>query len=217
MNKKDLRMKPNEVVILCLLLLMTSCAELAKEATSWTDIEDEDAVPGQYHFLESDGTKIFLPMQFERYSISAMQKVMDSLMDGDAYNYEVKRLNQLKDAKGELYVFYDKDSGSSCMISTIEYMPLSKDEAQQFLGFMRFNSDKKFGDSGIDFERLSAVYSGEPKKYIFKAVFRLAEVKNNTEWYHSSYIVTSNLKTIYVQLVTGFEVDFDPYITKTIL
>lgn len=210
-------MKTKTIGLLFLVLVTTSCAELAKEATTWTEIEDEHAVPGKYHFLESDGTKIFLPESFKRYSISDMQKVMDSLMDGDAYEYEVNRLNELKDAKGEFYIYYDKDSGSSCMISTLEYMPMSKDDAQELLGFMRFRSDESFGDFGINFERISAIYSGDSQKYIFKAVFRLSEPKKDNEWYHSSYVVTSNLKTIYVQLITGFEVDFDPYITKTIL
>lgn len=198
-------------------LMLISCGELSKEAENWTAVGADDAVPGQYHFLESDGTKIFLPEEFERYSISEMQKVMDSLMDGDAYEYEVDRLNELKDARGEFYIYYDKNSGSSYMVNTLDYMPLTKEEAQDMLGFMRFKPDEDLGDSKITFEQRSAIYSGNPKKYIFKAAFRLSESKKDNEWFHTSYIVTSNLKTIYVQLVTGFEVDFDPYITKTIL
>ena len=64
---------------------------------------------------------------------------------------------------------------------------------------------------------MAAKYSGYPKKYIFKAVYRISDTEADTELYSSNYIITSNLKTVFIQLLTGFEVDFDPYITKTIL
>lgn len=210
-------MKIKILIILAAISVLASCAEIGREAASWMEISEEETIPGQYHFLESDGTKIFLPKVFKRYSLSDMQKVMDSLLDGAAYEFEVARLNDLKDEKGEFYIFYDEESGSSYLINTLQYMPMSKDQAQELLGFMKYNSNRDLSDKGIEFEKLNAVYSGVPEKYIFKAQYKLSESKKNKEWYHSSYIVTSNMKTVYIQLVTGFKVDFDPYITKTIL
>lgn len=199
------------------LLSVFSCAEIAREAKLWTEIEGDDEIPGSYHFLEDDGTKIFLPEEFERYSISAYQKVLDSLLDGESYEFEVNRLNKLKDDKGELYIYFDEMSRSTYTVKTTEYLSISKDEAQMLLGMIRSTMESSKKKLPLEVEKISAKYSGSPKKFVFKALYKITNNKENYEWYNASYIITSNLKTVYIHLVTSFNPNFDPYILKTIL
>ena len=82
---------------------------------------------------------------------------------------------------------------------------------------IRSHLDYEALKKNIEIEKVTAKYSGDKTKYVFKSVYKLTDLETNTEWYNSSYIVTSNLKTVFIQLVTSFEADFDQYILKTIL
>lgn len=210
-------MKIKYSIVLLITVILTACVDVAREAVLWTEVEADEEPPGTYHLLEEDGTKIFLPKEFSRYSVSDFQKVLDSVLDGKEYESEINRINKLKDARGSFYIYFDDESRSSITISTVEYTQIEKDEAQMLLGMIRSNLDYEALQKNIKIEKVTAKYSGMKSKYVFKAIYKLTDVETNRSWYNSSYIVTSNLKTVFIQLVTGFEADFDPYILKTIL
>ena len=96
-------------------------------------------------------------------------------------------------------------------------MPISKDEASQLLGIIRLGIDRDTRDMPVEIEKITARYSGDKKNHIFKAVYRIYDRDSENEWYSSTYIISSNMKSVYINLTTGFEVDFDPFISKTIL
>lgn len=210
-------MRIKTIIIVLISLVFSSCAEIAREAKLWTEIGENEKIPGSYHFLEEDGTKIFLPKEFKRYNISDFQKVLAEEFQGKAYDFQVNRINKLKDAKGELYIYFDEYSGAVYTINTTEYLPISKDEAQILLGMIRSGLDYGALNLEVEVEKIDAKYSGVPKKYVFKAIYRVSDQKSDEYWYSSSYIITSNLKTVYIHLITSFDVEFDPYILKTIL
>ena len=210
-------MKIKYILLVTITLVLTACVDKALEAVVWTEIEADEEPPGTYHLLEEDGTKIFLPHDFTRYSVSKFQKVLDSVLDGQEYESEIKRINKLKDARGSFYIYFDDQSRSSLTVSTVEYMQIEQEEAQTLLGMIRSHLDYEALKKNIEIEKVTAKYSGDKTKYVFKSVYKLTDLETNTEWYNSSYIITSNLKTVFIQLVTSFEADFDPYILKTIL
>ena len=52
---------------------------------------------------------------------------------------------------------------------------------------------------------------------IFKAIHKIDNNKKQHTSYNSSYIVSANNKTIYIQLLSSFDVNFDSFLQKIIL
>ena len=193
-------------------LLCASCVQVGKEMVSWVDAEETEQVFGAYHFLDANGTEIYLPEDFEKYSIASYQKVINKLAAEDQVNNEFNRLNNLNKMKGDFYIFFDEKTNATCTVNTMPYTPLSKREAQQFLGIMRLNAEKSVRNKNISFKKITARYSGTPENCIFKSIYKAEGEKLET--FTSSYFITSNNKTIFLQLSTPFEAYFDPFIKK---
>lgn len=199
-------------------LCMLSCLELANEISNWSDYDNIDQISGKYHVLDEDGVKLFLPDEFDRLPYISYKKVLDSVMSKKAFNYESARLRNLREMEGHLYIFFDEITRSTVTVNTMPYTPLSRDDAQYLLGMIKLGNDKISDELGINIEKVTARYKDGVHAQIFKAIYKIDDDKKLATVYNSTYIITSNSgKTLFIQLVTPFEVDFDPFLQKMII
>lgn len=61
-------------------LIFTSCLDVAKESTYWTQFEDASTLEVEIYYHADDGTKLFLPKTFKTYSSIEYLDVTDSLV-----------------------------------------------------------------------------------------------------------------------------------------
>ncbi len=204
------------IIVSTITVLFVSCLNLANEAQTWLGNENAENVLGKYHFLDDTGTKIYLPTDFERISLAKYQKLLDSLVTKKEYNFEIDRLNALGKIEGSLYIFFDKNTKSTYTINTVPFFKFSKKSAGQLLGLIQSNNQKIVKNSGITFTKISVKYGGNINQQLFKSVYKLKDKKLKKEAFNYSYIISANDKTVFVQLTTVFEADFDPFIEKMI-
>lgn len=201
-----------------ILLSFNSCFNtVATEVKNWIEINNIEDVKGSYHFLGDDGIKIFLPQSFKKYSSVGYQQVLDSLATKKNYDLEMKRLQVLREMEGNFYIFFDKETRSTYTINTLPYTPLHRGDAQYILGMISMNHKKIAQKTDLEFTKITAKYNSNKTTQIFKAIHRIDDTKKSISTYNSSYILTSNKKTVFLQLHTGFDVDFDPFLQKMIL
>ena len=198
-------------------MTFNSCLQVAAEVKNWMEASKVEEVVGTYHYLDNDGIKIFLPEVFERYSAVEYQQLLDSLVTKKEFEFESRRLKQLRELEGNLYLYFDKDTRSTYTIHTMPYTPMTKRDAQYVLGIISASYDKSTKHSDLGVTKLNAKFSDTKNQSIFKSVHRIDNSKAHTEIYNTTYIITSNNKTIWLQLTTPFEVDFDMFIQKMIM
>ncbi|WP_353777726.1 hypothetical protein [Winogradskyella sp. 3972H.M.0a.05] len=199
-------------------ILVCSCNDISKGAQGWmADVNEGDNLEGTYHFLENDGIKVFLPKVFERYSAVDYEKVLDSIVSKENIEVEKKRLKELRDMDGNFYIYFEPESFSSLTVNTLEYMPLRKEDAQQLLGIMRQSYEELIKDTKLSYKKVTASYSEAASVQVFKAIFKVKNPSEKKESYQTNYFVSSNDKTFFIKLITGNEVNFDPYLKKIIL
>jgi hypothetical protein len=196
-------------------LMLSACNEITKEAENWVDTDRTNSIPGEYHFLSDQGIKVFLPNEFKKYSLSEFQSLLDSLFTKkEDLKREVERLNTIKDMEGNLHIFYDPISRSDIMINTVPYFQFSKESASQLLGFVKLNQENQNLKNNLKFTKITAKFGGNSQQQIFKAIYKVENTKLKTEHFNTSYIISSNEKTIIIRLTTPIEAQFDPYIEK---
>ncbi|MDC8003499.1 hypothetical protein POV27_05515 [Aureisphaera galaxeae] len=210
MNKRILQIASG----LMILLFASSCQNLDKEMKNLWEEDEKGEVVGTYHYLDDRGIKLFLPEAFKKTSISEYQTILDTILDKESYRYEIKRINKLQDMEGGFHLFFDKYSNSTLSVNSVDFMPLSKDEAQQFLSIMRKSLEQGFEHKKFSIEKKSAKYNGNSKEHIFKGIYLVEDKKMKREFYSTTYIVTSNEKTVIFQITTPYKGNFDPFITK---
>lgn len=200
-----------------MLTINTSCLTIAKDVKSWIEVSNIEEVKGKYHFLSDDGIKIYLPEAFKKYSRVGYEKLLDSLASKKDYELELKRLEYLREMEGNFYIFFDEETRSTYTINTMPYMPIHKGDAQYILGMISMNNKKTAKESDLEITKITAKYSANNGVQIFKAIHKIEHIKKQHTSYNSSYIVSANNKTIYIQLLSGFDVNFDPFLQKIIL
>jgi len=193
---------------------MFSCLNSSKNNNNWLVGEQ---LSGKYHALADHGSRVFLPSDFERYSLSKYQKLLDSLSTKYEYEFESEHLNILSKMEGALYIYFDKNTGSTCTVNTIPYYPFSKSNAAQILGLIRANHEKVTKKTETTFTKITAKYGGNSKQQLFKTIYKVKSKKAKNDVFSSAYIISSNDKSIFIQLTTGFKTDFDPFIDKLML
>ena len=179
-----------------------------------TSVEDVDS---NYHYLENDGIKIYLPEVFERYSSVGYQQLLDSLGTKKEVEFEKKRLKALRDVEGSFYIYFDKETGSTYTINTLTYTPLRREDAQFLLGMITASYERSSQDSDLSYTKLTAKYNDAGTQNIFRSIHRIDNQKTNMQVFNSNYIISSKKKTVWIQITTPFEVDFDMFIQKMIL
>jgi len=205
--------------IICTILVLNSCIQnTAREIKDWIErYATTGEISGKYTFLPEDGIKVYLPNVFKKYSIIDYRKELKPLVSDEVYKEENKRLTFLREMKGHFHVFYDKVTKSTYSMNTIPYSPLTKRDAQYLLGMIRINNETYAENSDLEFTKITAKYDDKSGPQIFKVIHRIDNKKTNVTTYNSTYIVSHNKKTVYIQLATGYEVNFDPYLKKMIL
>lgn len=198
-------------------LCIASCIKVASDIKNWIEIDNIEDVTGNYHFLSDDDIKVFLPDSFKKYAAAEYQQLLDSLATKENYELEIKRLQYLKEMEGNFYIFFDEVTRSTYTINTMPYMPLYKGDAQYILGMISLNNNKISKKTDLEFTKITAKYNANSKAQIFKAIHKIDNTKKHLTSFNSTYIVSSNKKTVYVQLLTGFDVDFDLFLQKMIL
>ncbi len=196
------------------LLFLGSCLGIENEVKDWWLRSDKDELYGKYHFLDEKGINLYLPEEFEKTTISDYQKVLDSLLDKESYEFEVNRINHLYDMDGGFHLFFDKYSNSTCTVNSMDFMPLSKSEAQYLLGMIRLSHERNFDHDEYSIEKLSAKYNGNPDRYTFKSIYMISNEKLDNEFYSMVYIITVKGKTVMIQITSPYKGNLDPYITK---
>lgn len=195
---------------LILILFITLSCNNDKKANT-------ENLSGKYHFLEDTGAQIFLPQAFERYSLTKYQRLLDSLTTKKEYEIETERLQSLSKMDGSLYIYYDKKNGSTFTINTRPYFAFTKEDAPQLLGLITENNDKVIENSDAKFTKITAKYGGDKKQQLFKAVYKVSGKSMKTDVFNTSYIISSKGQTVFIQLSTKEELNFDPYLEKILL
>ena len=204
------------IVFLLVSTLFVSCLEVGSQVVDWMALQDgneEYEVEGEYHILEEDGTRVFLPLSFKRYSMAEYQQALKTKLPKEEADAQIKNINQKAQMEGELYIYFDIESGSTCLVFGMPYMEISKRDAQQFLGMLRTQTET-YLDAGSTYEKITAKYVGIPTNCIFKSVYKISSEKQEYEYYNALYFVSRKSKTIAFQLITPVGVYFDPFIEK---
>ncbi|QIE58074.1 hypothetical protein G5B37_00370 [Rasiella rasia] len=197
--------------------LCMSCLQVGNELISWTDQTKDDEAIGKYHFLEDSGIKVFLPTIFEEKSLYEFQKILKKNLTPELATIEINRLNKLKDAEGELYVFYDAASKATVTVNSVPFQPMSRQDAQYFLGMIRQQMELGLEEHPVTVEKIASQYKGKSDDYVFKCVYKFTNTAENFENYSTTFFITHNLQTVFINLSSGFNAHFDPYALKTIM
>jgi len=207
-------------ILLIMMLGLVSCKKDASEQATYEKylIKPEDR--GEFHALENDNMKIFLPEGFEAVSDEEIKKFHKQIANKKERYYYEKTFELRKAMKGNFYNFYGNNSATEVSVQTLPYMPFSKQNAKELLFYLRKGNERFQEVTGIYHTKITSTYSGERSLQIFKAKYRLSyfeqedEEKENYEMFRTVYLITSNKKTFSVTILTPFEDDFDPYIRK---
>lgn len=199
-------------------MISISCLQAGKEFLDWTKFEDINDIEGQTHFLGDDGIKIFLPDTFKKYSSIEYLKLLDSLVtDNKELEIERTRFRNIREMDGNHYVFFDNSVNATYTINTVPYTPISRQDAKLILGMVRKNQDMVSETTDLSFTKITAKHNSNGKTQIFKAIFKLENLKLQQQAFQHAYFISSNKKTVLINLMAPFEVNFDPFLEKMIL
>jgi hypothetical protein len=202
------------IYIILLFVAFNSCSQLEKESQNLLENENPESVSGNYHFLSDRGIKIFLPENFKKYSLVEYQNLLKTSTKKKTYEYEIERLTMLRKMEGSFYIFFDEYSGSTFTVNTIKHFKFSRDDASQLLGYIKLTNEQEENKKNLNLTKLTAKYTGSTRQQIFKSIHKIENLKSKTEGYNTAYIISSNDKTVIMQLLTPTQVDFDAYIQK---
>lgn len=207
------------VLFLCFIAItFTSCLEVAKGISNWTQIEDIEAVEGKTHYLGDDGIKLFLPTSFKRYSSIKYLALLDSLAtDYKELEIERTRLKHMREMDGNHYIYFDDTVNATYTLNTIPFTPISRQDAKFVLGIIRQNQEQLSELTDLDYTKITAKHNDNGKTQIFKAIFKIENQKLQQQAFQHAYFISSNNKTVLINLMAPFEVYFDPFIEKMIL
>jgi hypothetical protein len=199
-------------------LCLTSCLEVANEITDWTQFEDIDAIESTAHYLGDDGIKLFLPNTFKRYTTIKYLSLLDSLVtDNKDLEIERTRIKYMREMEGNHYIFFDKNINATYNLNSIPYQPISRQDAKFILGIVRQSQRDLEMQSDLTYEKITAKHNDNGSTQVFKAIFKIENKKLNQQMFQHAYFISSNKKTVLINLLAPFEVNFDPFLEKMIL
>lgn len=177
---------------------------------------DRDSLPGTYFELREDNIKLFLPVYFQEFNETTYEELIDALPDSNEKRIEKERFNYLKFSKGNTYYFRDAASSTLITVKMHKYMPFSKSESSVLLGFLSNQcADYAFATGG-ECEKIQGRYSGNAKTKVFKAVYKLTK-ENDYTGYNTMYIVTSNYKTLSINMFSNTLENYNKFIEKIVI
>ncbi|SHG42520.1 hypothetical protein [Winogradskyella jejuensis] len=203
-------------IILCLVVVLQSCKGDIKVDSIFENEAPKNNIIGKKHFLEEDGIQLQLPEEFERYSAAKYERLLDSLVSKKEFELERERLRNMRNLEGNNYIYFAPDINITYMINTIPYAPIRKQDAQKLLGIIRQNQNIASKNSNVEYTKITAKYRSLTGAQIFKAIFKVDEKKGDRFFYQQAYFISSNQKSVLINISSPVDVDFDPYIEKMI-
>jgi len=199
-------------------LCLTSCLDVASEIKNWSQIDDINDIDGQTHYLGDDGIKLFLPTTFKRYSTIEYLNLLDSIVvDNKEMEIERTRVKYMRELEGNHYIYFDETMNATYTLNTIPYLPISRQDAKYILGIVRQSQKELSKQTDLEYEKITAKHSDNGKTQIFKAIFKITETKKQQLGFQHAYYISSNNKTVLINIMAPFEVNFDPFLEKMIL
>lgn len=199
-------------------ILTQSCLEVAKELQDWTQFSDVNEVEGNTHYLGDDGIRLFLPKSFKRYTTIEYLSLLDSLVnDNKELEIERTRIKYMREMEGNHYIYFDNNLNATYNLNTISYQPISRQDAKFILGFIRQSQRELETQSDLTYEKITAKHNDNGKTQIFKAVFKIENKKLSQQMFQHAYFISSNQKTVLINLMAPIQVNFDPFLEKMIL
>ncbi|WP_188374054.1 hypothetical protein [Winogradskyella haliclonae] len=204
-------------ILLIFIITLQSCKNDIKIENVFEQNVETNTLPGKKHFLEEDDIQIFLPKVFERYAAAEYETVLDSLVQNKKqFLLERERLKNLRGLKGNNYIFFAPGVNATYFVNTIPYAPIRKQDAQKLLGIIRQNQNRATENTQVEFTKITAKYSSLTSAQVFKAIFRVDLKKEKTFYFQHAYFISSNQKSVLLNLTTPMDLDLDPYIEKMI-
>jgi len=211
-----------KLVYLIVFFMLFSCDRLMpkKGFDEKNLIKAEDM--GEYHKLSEDNIKIYLPEGFKELTEEEIRAFHKQIKDEKERYYFEKTYESQRFIKGNFYDYYSEEYASEVIIRTLPYMPFDKSSARYLLYYLRKDHEKFQKVTGIYHNKIKATYSGEASLQYFKAKYRLTRFSkyeeggedDNYEMFKTVYLISSRNKTFIFNILTPFEVDFDPFISK---
>ncbi len=221
-NKTDLTMNSNItqyfLLIFCLLALTTSCIDDVNQLSNWGNDPATNDLPGNYHFLEKQGIKIFLPEKFNRVNNYDFKKYADSLGKNYAYSFNIHQPKEALYKDTNSYTYIDKSNQETYSITVLPQQKFVEADAKNLLTTIRGYQDNAIGKSKVNFKKQTAMFFDNSGVQIFKTVYKVENKTLKTESFHYSYFLSNKNHTVFVNLTSpNEEENFDLYLQKMIL
>ena len=202
--------------IVLIAILLSACKGDVKVNDIFEDDKPKNTLAGTKHFLEEDGIQILLPEDFVRYSNAEYNSLLDSLSKKKEFKVLEDKFDYVRGLNGNNYIYFEPKQNMTYMINSIPYAPIEKKDAQKLLGIIRQNHKKAQEKSKIEFKKVTAKHTEITGAQIFKAIFKADLKKEKRTLYEHTYYISSNEKSVLINLTTLKELNFDPYIEKMI-
>ncbi|WP_299112776.1 hypothetical protein [uncultured Winogradskyella sp.] len=204
------------VTFLCIIcILFASCIEVVKEISNWTQSEDINNIEGNTHYLGDDGIKLFLPSSFKQYTSVEYISLIDSLItDNKELEIERARFRNIREMEGNHYIFFDHSISATYTINVLPHTPISRQDAKYLLGIIRQNQEELSNKTDLGYTKITAKHNDNGRTQVFKAIFKIENQKLNQQAFQHAYFISSKQKTVLINLMAPFEVNFDPFLEK---
>ncbi len=210
-------MKKNYGFLICVLLLLTSCNIVIKEAGNWIEKSNSNSpedITGNYFALENGLVKTYLPHGFKQCTIEQYESILDSSLTKNQIKAEISRLEGMRNLKGSFYLFFDSYTRSTYTINNMPYLSFNKNDAKMLLSIIKQNNDRVSLSTDLNFKKLTASYAKTKEFTMFRSIFQINNFKTEMKAFNTSYILSANKKTFMINLTTPFKTNFDGYIEK---
>jgi hypothetical protein len=102
-------------------------------------------------------------------------------------------------------------------MNVVPYTPIYRQDAKYILGIIRQGQEELSTKTDLNYTKITAKHNNIGKTQIFKAIFKVENQKLQHQAFQHVYFISSNKKTVLINLITPFEVNFDPFLEKMIL
>lgn len=172
-------------------------------------------ISGKYLDLKEDNISVFLPKYFKQYNLEEYKNIILSIEDSLHKKIELKRFNNLKLSKGNVYFLRDLSNTTDISIKMMDYFPFTKKDSSILLGMISQICNENAEASNKTCTKIKAGYSGNVKTKVFMAKYKV-ESKIGTH-YTTFYAISSNYKSFIFTFRSIADIDYKKYIEKIIV
>ena len=188
--------------ILMVLFVLISCKENRVSESAFEKYLIKPVDFGEYHALQDDGIKIFLPEGFRKLSASEIYKSHDSIKNEKIREYVKRNYRIRKFMPGNYYDFFNEEYSGEVIVNTLEYLPFDRSTAGQLLYLLRKDHERDEKITGIGYEKVTSKYMENSSTSIFKAIYRLQYPDSTKVKYQHDLDEIYNFATLYTELAT---------------